>query len=155
MKPLWTFHRFDDCPIHDWYAASVARVDVFVMEQQCPFQDFDGADQRSWHLFGWDGEGAQKKLAAYCRLVDAGVKFKVPSIGRVITTMPYRRAGYGKQLMTEALRRHHSVYPGQPNRIGAQARLERFYESFGYKRDSENYIEDGIPHVEMIREASE
>ena len=149
----WQFARFDDLPLRDWYQVSAARIDVFVMEQNCPFQDLDGVDFDSWHLLGWDvaSKGAEKKLAAYCRIVDAGVKFACPSIGRVITTSAYRLGGYGKELMREACARHDELYPGLPNRIGAQARLERFYQGFGFVTDSAPYIEDGIPHLEMQR----
>ena len=147
----WHFARFDDLPLRDWYAASVARVDVFVMEQNCPFQDFDGADFSAWHLLGWHEKDGNRALAAYCRLVDAGVKFAQPSIGRVITTRDYRLGGFGKQLMREACARHDKLYPDSPNRIGAQARLEKFYQSFGFVTDSDPYIEDGIPHLEMQR----
>ena len=149
----WQFARFDDLPIGDWYAASVARVDVFVMEQNCPFQDNDGADFHAWHLLGWQSAGGARELAAYCRIVDPGVKFPEPSIGRVVTPRALRLKGYGKVLMAEALRRHESLYPGQANRIGAQQRLERFYIGFGFKTVSDTYMEDGIPHVEMLRVA--
>ena len=148
----WQFTRFDDLPIRDWYAASAARVDVFVMEQNCPFQDNDGADFHSWHLLGW--HGGTRELAAYCRIVDAGVKFAEPSIGRVVTPRAFRLQGLGKVLMAEAVRRHEALYPGQPCRIGAQQRLEKFYQGFGFKIASDMYIEDGIPHVEMLRAAA-
>ena len=150
----WQFARFDDLPIRDWYAASAARVDVFVMEQNCPFQDNDGADLHSWHLLGWDESNGSRELAAYCRLVDPGVKFVEPSIGRVVTPRAFRLKGYGKVLMAEALARHEQVHPGQPNRIGAQQRLENFYVGFGFKTVSDTYMEDGIPHVEMLRQAN-
>lgn len=149
----WQFARFDDLPIRDWYAASEARIDVFVMEQNCPFQDNDGADMHSWHLLGWEGEGASRSLAAYCRIVDPGVKFTEPSIGRVVTPRSTRRMGYGRLLMAEAVRRHESLYPGKPNRIGAQQRLEKFYQGFDFSTVSPMYMEDGIPHVEMLRPA--
>ena len=147
----WQFVRFDDMPIRDWYVVSTARVDVFVMEQNCPFQDNDGADFMSWHLLGWEQSNGTPALAAYCRLVDPGVKFVEPSIGRVVTPRAFRSKGYGRVLMAEALQRHESHYPGQPNRIGAQQRLERFYEDFGFRTVSAMYLEDGIPHVEMLR----
>ena len=137
--------------MRDWYAVSTARIDVFIMEQNCPFQDNDGADFFSWHLLGWHEVSGQRELAAYCRLVDPGVKFAEPSIGRVITTRPFRRHGYGKQLMREALTRHDDLYPGLANRIGAQQRLEKFYGELGFTTSSDMYIEDGIPHVEMVR----
>lgn len=147
----WTFARFDDLPSRDWYVVSAARIDVFVMEQNCPFQDLDGADFVSWHLLGWHTENGHRELAAYCRLVDPGIKFPEPSIGRVITTAPFRLHGYGKQLMREACARHDALYPGDANRIGAQARLQKFYEGFEFVKASDEYIEDGIPHIEMVR----
>ncbi len=149
----WQFARFNQLNIADWYAASAARIAVFVLEQNCPFQDLDGADDKSWHLLGWDTSTGDKQLAAYCRLVDADIKFAVPSIGRVITTTNYRRGGFGKQLMQEACLRHDALTPNLPNRIGAQARLEKFYENFGFATDSAPYMEDGIVHVEMQRPA--
>ncbi|MEO8102051.1 MAG: GNAT family N-acetyltransferase [Betaproteobacteria bacterium] len=148
----WQFARFDDLPIRDWYAASAARVDVFVMEQNCPFQDNDGADLQSWHLIGWEELNGGRDLAAYCRIVDPGIKFSEPSIGRVVTPRAFRAKGYGKILMAEAVQRHENLYPGRPNRIGAQQRLEKFYEDFGFRTVSEMYMEDGIPHVEMLRD---
>jgi ElaA protein len=153
LRPMlqWQFARFDALPIRDWYQASLTRVDVFVMEQNCPFQDNDGADLFSWHLLGWCEEDGKRALGAYCRLVDPGVKFAEPSIGRVVTPLALRSKGYGRLLMAEALRRHDALYPGQPNRIGAQQRLERFYQDFGFTTVSDTYIEDGIPHIEMLR----
>jgi ElaA protein len=150
----WKFARFDDLAPRDWYAASAARIDVFVMEQNCPFQDLDGADFVSWHLLGWDESNSKRELAAYCRLVDPGVKFAEPSVGRVVTTMPFRLGGYGKLLMHEVCVRHDGLFPDLANRIGAQAHLQKFYEGFGFVKASEPYIEDGIPHIEMLRVAS-
>jgi ElaA protein len=69
----------------------------------------------------------------------------------VVTPLAFRLKGYGKVLMAEAVRRHEKLYPGRANRIGAQQRLEKFYEGFGFKTASDMYIEDGIPHVEMLR----
>lgn len=150
----WQFSRFDDLQIRDWYAASAARIEVFVLEQNCPFQDSDGADPHSWHLLGWTRENGPAELAAYCRIVDPGIKFPEPSIGRVVTPRAFRAKGYGRLLMAEALARHDALYPALANRIGAQARLERFYQDFGYQTMSDVYIEDDIPHLEMLRPAA-
>ena len=147
----WQFARFDDLAIRDWYAVSATRVDVFVMEQNCPFQDNDGADFVSWHLLGWRAAEGARELAAYCRLVDPGVKYPEPSIGRVVTARKFRRDGLGKLLMAEALSRHDTLYPKAANKIGAQLRLEKFYNSFGFVTSSAMYMEDGIEHVEMVR----
>jgi ElaA protein len=159
MALQWQFARFDDLPIRDWYTVSAARIDVFVMEQNCPFQDNDGADFFSWHLLGWVDANDKRELsadhkrelAAYCRIVDPGVKFPEPSIGRVVTPRAFRGCGYGKLLMKEALVRHDTLYPSSANKIGAQHRLEKFYGELGFVTASEIYMEDGIPHVEMVR----
>jgi len=145
-----------------------ARVGVFIVEQDCVFQDVDGVDPECWHLMGTvpelPGEAEpdkpglspvlDKRLVAYCRLVPPGIKFPEPSIGRVITAGAARRAGYGRQLMREAVRQAERLWPGQALRIGAQQYLERFYGEFGFRTVSEPYDEDGILHVEMLRPAS-
>lgn len=130
--------------VHDLYRL---RVEVFVVEQNCVFQDIDGADPDCWHLLGYSGED----LLAYCRLVPPGVKFAEPSIGRVITAPSVRRTGLGRVLMREAMTRARELWPGQAIRIGAQSRLEKFYNEFGFAKASEPYDEDGIMHIEMLR----
>lgn len=155
MSLQWQFARLDNLSIHDWYTVSAARIEVFIIEQHCSFQDNDGADLFSWHLLGWsdvNAKNSKRELAAYCRLVDPGVKYPEPSIGRVVTPGAFRGRGYGKLLMIEALARHDSLYPGQANKIGAQHRLEKFYNELGFVTSSEIYIEDGIAHVEMVRD---
>ena len=147
---IWRFAPFDELSpreVHDLYQLRAA---VFVVEQDCPFQDVDGADPMSWHLLGM----RDAELVAYARFVPAGIKFAEPSIGRVITAEAVRGTGLGRQLMNEALARSDALWPGQPVRIGAQHRLERFYQSLGFVTVSQPYIEDGIPHVEMLRGGS-
>ncbi|HEX4943530.1 MAG TPA: GNAT family N-acetyltransferase [Usitatibacteraceae bacterium] len=142
----WRFARLDELTAREVHDILQARAAVFVVEQACVFQDMDGADPDSWHLFTRvDGE-----LAAYCRIVPAGIKFAEPSIGRVITTGAMRGTGLGRALMLEALRRSATLWPGAAIRIGAQRRLETFYHSLGFVTDSEPYDEDGIAHVEMV-----
>lgn len=117
------------------------------MEQKCPYLDADGIDQFSHHLVGRDSD---KRLLAYCRLVPPRIKYDEPSIGRVITPASARRKGYGKLLMTEAIRRLRQIYPNRAIRISAQLYLERFYNAFGFVRCSAPYDEDGIPHIQML-----
>ena len=141
----WRFARFEELTpreIHDVYRLRVA---VFIVEQNCVFQDVDGADPQSWHLLGYDGG----ELVAYARLLPAGVKFAEPSIGRVITAPSVRRTGMGRVLMAEAMKRAGELWPRASIRIGAQAHLERFYNEFGFRKASEPYDEDGILHIEM------
>jgi ElaA protein len=136
------FARLTPQQIHDVYRLRVA---VFIVEQDCVFQDVDGVDPKCWHLLGY----RDTDLVAYCRLLPAGVKFPDPSIGRVITAPSVRGTGLGRVLMAEAMKRAASLWPGQALRIGAQAHLERFYNGFGFTKSSEPYDEDGILHIEM------
>lgn len=147
----WSWHRFAELGAAGVYEVLGLRQQVFGVEQNCPYLDTDGLDPRCWHLRGHSPEG---ELLAYLRLVDAGVKYAEPSIGRVVTAQRVRRTGLGRALVAEGLAGHARLWPGLPNRIGAQARLEAFYESFGWRRAGENYIEDGIPHLEMRRPAA-
>ena len=130
------------------YALLKLRVEVFVVEQQCAFQDLDGYDRVALHLLHRRPDG---EVTAYARLLPPGAKYAEASIGRVVTAPACRRTGLGRQLMAEALRLCQTQYPG-PIRIGAQLRLEQFYESFGFRRSGETYLEDGIWHIEMLRE---
>jgi len=146
LSPDWRFARFDELSTRDLHDLLQLRSAVFVVEQACVFQDIDGADVDGWHLLARvDGQ-----LVACCRLLAAGIKFAEPSIGRVVTAMPVRGTGLGRALMVEALGRAQDLWPGQPIRIGAQRHLERFYGSLGFVTDSAPYLEDGIPHVEML-----
>lgn len=123
-----------------------ARVAVFVVEQDCPYQDLDGLDDIALHLAGWADDGS---VVAYARILPPGTRFEQPSIGRVLTTLPGRRRGLGRELMRRAIQLVFEHYPGYPVRISAQCYLERFYRELGFTPDSEPYKEDGIAHVEM------
>lgn len=152
----WSWAHFDELTLAELYAVLRLRQRVFVVEQNCAYLDLDDADQQAYHLLGWldRSSDAPPLLAAYARVFEPGIKFVEASIGRVITDPQARGGGYGKLLMREAIERCSALVPGAPIRIGAQAHLERFYESFGFRRASELYDEDGIPHIEMLRPAS-
>ena len=149
---IWRAAHFTELTVDELYALLQARAAVFVVEQQCIYQDIDGIDRQAHHILGWRQTATERELVAYCRLVAPGVKYAEPSIGRVITTAAGRGQGFGKALMQQALTLHEELYPGQGNRISAQQYLERFYRAFGYRMVSEPYDEDGLPHVEMLRE---
>lgn len=152
----WRWSPFDGLTLAELYAVMRLRGRVFVVEQNCAYLDLDDADQRAHHLLGWldDGIGGAPLLAAYARVFEPGIKFAEASIGRVITDPQARGGGYGKLLMREAVNRCSALAPMSPIRIGAQAHLERFYEIFGFRRASGPYMEDGIPHIEMLRPES-
>ncbi len=144
----WWYGRFAEISVDDLYDALALRSQVFVVEQNCVFLDADGADRASGHLLGRDDAGA---LQGYLRIVDPGVKFAEPSIGRVITSEATRGTGLGHRLIAEGVARCTASWPGQPIRIGAQSRLQSFYARHGFVREGDDYIEDGIPHCEMLR----
>jgi ElaA protein len=158
----WRLARFDDLSPREVHDIFRARIEVFVVEQKCVFQDLDGVDPECWHLLGTVPEFPEREnrdcprflLVAYCRLVPPGTKFAEPSIGRVLTTGSARRSGAGRELMRRAVDHATRLWPGRALRIGAQKYLERFYGEFGFVTASEPYDEDGIPHVEMLRAAS-
>lgn len=152
----WQWWRFAALAPGDLYAALALRQRVFVVEQQCTFVDADGADEPAFHLLGWQAQAdatGRAPLLAYLRLVDPGVKFAEPSIGRVITAPEARGRGFGRALMQEGLAGAARCFPGRDVRIAAQQRLERFYADLGFVTASAPYLEDGIPHVDMLRGA--
>ena len=125
-----------------------ARQQVFAIEQQSIYLDADAADEASWHLCAW-APGLQ--LRACARIVDPGVKYPEASIGRVITTQAARGTGLGRELLRRALAEAGRLHPGMGLRISAQSHLVRFYGDFGFQAVGEPYLEDGIPHTEMLR----
>lgn len=145
----WTIKKFDELTNKELYAVLRLRSEVFVVEQNCVFLDMDNKDQDSLHLMGWEGD----QLFAYTRLVPPGVTHDLPSIGRVVTSPLTRGQGAGKQLMIKSIEEVTRMFPNMPIKIGAQLYLKAFYSSLGFQQSSDIYIEDGIEHIEMIREA--
>lgn len=144
----WTWSRFGALSADDLYNALALRQRVFVVEQRCAYLDADGLDRGAWHLLGRDPRGA---LLAVLRAVDPGLKFAEPSIGRVATAPEARGQGLGRLLMHEGLQRCQAAWPGQGIRISAQSPLARFYGTLGFEAVSDPYLEDDIPHLEMLR----
>lgn len=140
--------HFKNLSLEELYAAMQLRQEVFVVEQDCPYLDADGKDPESWHLMGWQGD----QLVAYIRLVPKGISYdNYVSIGRVITHESVRRTGVGKALMQKSIQQIEALFPGLPVKMSAQCYLIAFYESFGFKTIGEEYLEDGIPHIGMVK----
>lgn len=134
--------------VDELYALLRLRAEVFVVEQNCPYQDLDDKDQRGIHLLGETSDG---RLAAYTRLLPAGVSYPDhASIGRVVTAPFARGKGLGRELMHESLRRLFAAYGEQPVKISAQSHLQAYYGSVGFRTVTEEYLEDDIPHVGMM-----
>jgi ElaA protein len=148
----WKLATLDALTVPELYAMLQLRTEVFVVEQNCIFQDMDGADDQAVHLLGsCKVEGQGDQLVAYARLFPAGIKFAETSIGRVITRASARGSGLGHVLIQRAISSVHTLWgEHQPIRIGAQARLKSFYSQHGFVDVGVPYIEDGIDHLEMV-----
>ncbi len=142
----WTCKKFSDLTVEELYQILRLRNEVFVVEQNCVYQDCDGKDELSYHLCGWkDGN-----LKAYTRLLSPGISYpNAASIGRVVTSPSIRAQSIGKQLMSESLENLYRLFGNVQVTIGAQLYLKNFYESFSFVQNGEIYLEDGIPHITM------
>jgi ElaA protein len=148
MPLTWRWCRFEDLGVDGVYDMLALRARVFILEQG-PYLDPDGADRHAWHLLGRDA--ANGALLAYLRLLNPGVKFDDAALGRVVVDASLRGQGIGHRLVREGLARCEALWPGRPVSISAQAHLQRFYAAHGFRTVSEEYLDDGIPHVDMRR----
>ena len=148
MQINWDFKPFSKLSTDELYSMMVLRQKVFIVEQDCPYMDADGKDLKSHHLLGYDVDG---DLVAHLRLVAPGVSYKEMSFGRIVTSDKVRGKGVGKLLMEEGIRQSELLYGKVANRISAQSYLISFYKYFGFKTVGEEYLEDDIPHTEMLR----
>jgi len=147
MKIDWQLKKFEELSTTELYRIIQLRLAVFCVEQNCAYQDADGKDLKCSHLCGFNESG---ELIAYSRIVPAGVSFPEVSIGRVISSAGARGTGAGKSLMIKSMDVIKQLYGNVPVRIGAQCYLIKFYSSFGFKISGEEYLEDNIPHIEML-----
>ncbi len=147
MKLEFKWSRLESFTALELYQIIKARESVFVVEQNCPYQETDDLDPHAWHLSAFvNGE-----LAAYARVVEPGIKNSQPSIGRVMTLKKFRALGIGRALMEEAINFTEQEYPRHDIKISAQVYLQMFYESLGFQVSGETYDEDGILHIDMIK----
>lgn len=145
----WRWCRFEGLTLSELQHIYAARQQVFGLEQQCVYLDIDGLDEDAFHLAAWSS--AHRLPVAYARLLDPGAKYAEPSMGRVITTAPVRGSGLGRELVRRLLSHAATAWPASGIRISAQARLEAFYAEVGFVVVGAAYLEDGIPHIEMLR----
>ncbi len=146
MQLKWKLNYFKELSTEELYTILQLRNEVFVVEQNCVYQDADNKDSISFHLSGWDGGN----LVAYCRILPPGVSYTEASIGRVVSSPEYRNKGYGKQLMNEAIIHTLAQFECNTIKISAQLYLQKFYEQLGFVKLSDSYMEDNIPHIEML-----
>ncbi|MFM1875424.1 MAG: hypothetical protein RL266_1161 [Bacteroidota bacterium] len=148
MSLRWDWKRFDELTAEEVYTILCVRQQVFVLEQECLYLDADGKDRKAFHLMGFDGE----ELVAYARILDPGVSYSEVAMGRILTTEKIRGRGAGIELMEVGLKKIAEHYGNVPVRISAQTYLLDFYGKFGFRSTGKEYLEDEIPHTEMLRE---
>lgn len=146
-KIIWSIKTFQQLTSLELYQILKARVDVFVVEQVCPYPECDNSDQNAIHL--WAEQRGE--ILAYCRIFDKGEKYEEASIGRVLTTQKGRGKKLGLQLMKYAIAAIEYRFRTSSIRISAQDYLLKFYCEFGFIDTGKKYLEDEIPHTEMLR----
>ncbi len=147
MSLYWDIKPFEELDIHTLYAVLKLRQKVFVVEQDCPYLDNDGYDQKAYHLMGRSEHG---ELLAYCRLIRPTDYYKESSIGRVVTAASVRGIGAGRDMMKIAVQVCESLFPDDNIRIMAQYYLLKFYTELSFKAEGDIFLEDGIEHIEMV-----
>lgn len=141
----WITKKFEELSVHELYAILQLRSKVFVVEQNCAYQDMDDTDQRSLHFYGID----HNKIVAYVRLIPPGISYTEAAIGRVVVDPEYRAKAIGKELMRGAIEAVKKHFKTEHITISAQLYLLKFYNELGFKETGETYLEDNIPHIKM------
>lgn len=144
----WKLKKFEDCTVDELYHILQARECVFVIEQQCLYCDLDGKDQAAIHLFKQQGED----VIAYARIFPSGTVYPQASFGRVLVQKNCRSQGIARELISQVMHFLQSDLQESVIKIQAQAYLQDFYAAFGFRAISEVYLEDNIPHIDMIWE---
>jgi ElaA protein len=147
MQLTWHSRSWSEISADELYNLLKLRINVFVVEQNCPYPECDDKDQKSIHLFAMDYQG---EVHACLRIVEPGVSYDEISIGRVANSAASRGTGLGKELMKRGLELIEERFGLIPVRISAQLYLKKFYESFGFVALGDTYLEDDIPHIEML-----
>lgn len=143
----WEIKHFQDLEVQELYQILALRAEIFVVEQDCIYQDCDGKDINSYHVMGKNDYG---DLAAYLRVIPPEISYDEASIGRVVVKKDYRRSRIGQELLEQGIQWIKRNFTGNSIRISAQAYITAYYEKVGFAIVSDEYLEDGIPHVEMF-----
>ncbi|WP_350293342.1 GNAT family N-acetyltransferase [uncultured Croceitalea sp.] len=138
---------FNELSTKELYQILQLRSEVFVVEQNCVYQDVDDKDQKALHVLGFKNDN----LAAYTRIFKPGDYYKNTSIGRVVVKKPERKYGFGKDIMLASLKTIKEEIGGVIVELSAQVYLKRFYKDLGFVETGKEYLEDGIPHIRMLK----
>ncbi len=147
---VWNLKKYKDLTLDEFHHILQLRINVFVVEQDCPYPELDGKDKLAYHFFAFAEENTEQILA-YTRIFKPGDYYKEAAIGRVVVHPDFRKDGLGYQLMVKSIDQTEKLFHTNNIKIGAQTYLQKFYKSLGFKKVGKDYIEDGIPHIYMIR----
>ncbi|MEO6304104.1 MAG: GNAT family N-acetyltransferase [Bacteroidia bacterium] len=139
------FKKFEELNNNELFEIYKLRAEIFIVEQNCAYQDVDEIDKTAHHLLLMQAE----TLAAYTRIIPPGISYKEPAIGRVVVKKTFRGKDLGKDLMKESIKNLQQLYPNKEIVISAQSYLIKFYSDLGFKTEGEEYLEDNIPHTKM------
>jgi len=142
-----TVKSFGVLTTEELYQILRIRAEVFIVEQECVYQDIDDKDQKALHVIGTKNN----EIVAYTRLFKPGDYFEEASIGRVLVKASERKYGYGKDIMKASIKAVEKHYKTSVIKVSAQLYLERFYHTLGFDQVGEGYLEDGIPHIGMVK----
>ncbi len=139
--------NFNELSLKELYMVLRLRSEVFVVEQNCVYQDIDDKDEKALHILGMENN----QLVAYTRCFKPGNYFEQASIGRVIVKENYRKFGYGHQIIKVSVKEIENRFKTSSIKLSAQQYLTGFYEDHGFKQTGKGYLEDGIPHITMVK----
>ncbi len=143
----WACKHYHELSKEEFHHIVRKRIEVFILEQDCPYQDLDHKDVDAYHLSIF----LDNELVAYCRIIPEGISYSgYSSIGRVLSVQSARRTGAGRFLMEKSIELCKELFPNFPIKISAQEYLDNFYQSLGFVPTGDRYMEDGIPHISMI-----
>lgn len=142
----WRWLPFDKLTLRELHDLLALRTAVFVVEQDCPYQEVDGKDEQSWHLLGFENQ----QLQLYSRVLPPGLSYPEVSLGRVVVDPDKRGQGLGYTLMDETMAKIKEQFGDVSVRISAQEHLQAYYAHYGFQAVGEGYLEDDIPHIQML-----
>ncbi len=146
----WKLKKYKELTVDEFHNILQLRIDVFVVEQNCPYPELDGKDKYAYHFFAYTEE-KPNQILAYTRIFKPGDYYNKAAIGRVVVHPDFRKDGLGYKLMVKSISQIKKIFKTSEIKIGAQTYLKNFYESLGFVKEGDGYIEDGIPHIYMVK----
>lgn len=143
----WYCKQFNELNVQEFHDILKLRIDVFVVEQNCIYHELDDKDQYALHVYAKDDE----KIVAYSRVFQPGIYHKNAAFGRVVVAKKYRGKGIGYEIIKQSLAAVKANFNTTKVWISAQTHLKELYQSFGFIQISDNYLDDGIPHIDMLK----